>query len=76
MGNELKIGDRVRIIDQDGYYASTEQGLVVGNTGTVVRLAEVGVGALKVRTDNASEPTDGGGVGWSFSPEALEKLES
>ena len=69
--NELKVGDKVRVIDSE--YRGPN--LQPGATGTIVRLELEPKGAYAVRMD-VGEPDDGFFPGWGFFPDQLEKVES
>lgn len=70
----MKVGDKVEILDLDGYAEWAPQGLVVGNTGTVTYLHDNG--QIGVRTDNAEQSVPLGlASGWVFTAEALKVIE-
>jgi hypothetical protein len=74
MSNEqLNMGDRVELLDLDLYVEEASQGLVVGNTATV--LGRHG-GEYLLRTDNARDEEEAtcGGIGWMFPATSLRKL--
>lgn len=65
----MKVGDRVRVIADDGFIAPE---LGVGAVGTVGRVDENGV--VGVFIDNFREPQLNEG-GWSYYPKALELIQ-
>jgi len=73
MNKKLEVGDRVTILDLDGFLQSESQGLFIGNTATIVgfksRLAFLKTdGAESEEKSLSSEMT-----GWPFNPSAIEK---
>lgn len=82
----FNVGDKVEITDLAIYENADDAdqhpkfGLVVGNTGTVVRVLSGGR-AYKVRTDNAEFPSDDApfddapNKGWFFYGNNLKKVE-
>lgn len=85
--SKFNIGDRVRITDIGVFKMALlvmpgseleKCGLVVGNTGTITATGRVEDGSndwVSVRTDNATNPTDDDGEGWTFYPNELELVE-
>lgn len=82
----FNVGDKVEITDLTIYKNADDAdqhpklGLVVGNTGTVVRV--LSDRAYKVRTDNAEFPSDDAPIGvdapnkgWFFFGGDLKKVE-
>lgn len=69
--NAFKVGDRVRVASIGIYRENPQQGIVVGNTGTVT---EVHAHVVGVRTDNATQPRPPGDSGWAFYPQWIEPI--
>lgn len=69
----FKVGDRVSIASLGWYSPEAEQGLLVGNTGTVRTIYE-DVGVYGVETDNAKNSLSLDGEGWAFFDHELDPI--
>lgn len=70
VASKFEIGDRVVIRNLPCYIPLRRQGLIVGNTGTVIR---VGPHAVELRTDCAEDSTNGS-IGWGFHASDLQRV--
>ncbi len=67
-----KVGDRVKITILSGYCPSENQGLLVGNTATIIRASG---GTFGLKTDNAKSDMEAvcyNEKGWTFFPHEIE----
>jgi hypothetical protein len=71
----FKVGDRVRIVSLRGYGQSKVQGLVVGNTGTVMTVYSCCYGIRTDDADSERDATSSDGEGWAFFDNDLELLD-
>lgn len=69
-------GNRVQLLDLDGYVHNNDQGLWVGNTGTVTKIDDED-GTVYVSFDNTDvNPVATLGLpGWPFRAKNLEKID-